>query len=408
MVFPDLSVPQARPPQNNSAAFPMASVADRLIALILDFLIFSPIVSLFVASFLKQTRTFFLLSSSSQEALVAAALLTALVFSLVVLLQSAFLYFWQATPGQFFLQLRVVTYPHAQARLTLNQCFLRSFLWCTGFLLLALPFLEVASHPLRRAFHERASDTGVITLKRNADDGPHPIESRFIASWMRMSFLLILLFLALGFLQTYKGLLAGEFHAPPGQALVKTCQEFKDSDLKGRARLDAAFTLFLLEEISPECLNKEADLVLWEDPVQAEGLGYLAKYAIAEGEEQKRYLEKVCEDPQAGVCILARYMEGENPLSGLSKEDSRWWITQFLRSEELFARQDITGSLKMIEELQMISVFRSPLEKRFVRSIWALQKGEDTLPPPGGRSPASKDIDAEEWLEKFKERYEVP
>lgn len=407
MVFPDLSVPSARPIRKDTPDFAIASVSDRLIALILDFLIFSPVVSLFVASFLKQTRTFFLLSSSSQEAFVAAALLTGLVFFLVVLLQAVFLFFWQATPGQLFLQLRVVSYPHPQRRLTLNQCFLRSFLWCTGFLLLALPFLEVASHPLRRAFHERASDTGVITLKRQADDGPHPMESRFIGSWMRMSFLLLMLFVAIGFLQTYRDLLAGHFRGSSGTALVENCQEIKDSDLKGSARLDAAFTLFLLEEISPDCLNKEADAVLWDNPVQAEGLGYLAKYAAAEGDEQDKYLAKVCEDRKSGVCILARFMAGQGSLESLSKDDARFWTAQFLKSEEKFSQQNITGSLELIEDLQKVTALKTPLEKRFVRSVWALQEGFE-IKRGNGRSPASQKDSRDEWLEKFKDRYEVP
>lgn len=407
MVFPDLSAPEARPPQKNSSAFPIASVSDRLIALILDFLIFSPVVSLFVASFLKQTRTFFLLNSSSQEALVAAGLLTGLILFLVVVLQALFLFFWQATPGQVFLQLRVVSYPHPQERLTLNQCFLRSFLWCTGFFALALPFLEIASHPLRRAFHERASDTGVVTLKRIADDGPHPIESRFIGSWMRMSFLLLLFFLAIGFLQTYRDLLAGEFRGTSGTALVESCQEIKDADLDGRSRLDAAFTLFLLEEISPECLNKEAEVVLWENPVQGDGLGYLAKYALTEDEEQEKYYKKVCEERRSGACILARYMAGEGHLEGLSKEDSAWWIAKFLKSEEKFSKSNVVGSLQLIEELQKVPALKSPLEKRFVRSIWALQEGQQ-LKSRRGRMPASRTENSEEWLEKFKERYEVP
>jgi uncharacterized RDD family membrane protein YckC len=406
MVFPDLSAPEIFPKQHDDKAFPIASVSDRLIALILDFLIFSPVVSLFVASFLKQTRTFFLLNSSSNEAFVAAALLTGLMFFLVLVLQAVFLFFWQATPGQLFLQLRVVSYPQSQDRLSLNQCFLRSFLWCTGFLALALPFLEVASHPLRRAFHERASDTAVMTLKKAHDDGPHPIESRFIGSWMRMSFLLLLFFIALGFLQTYKGLLAGDYHGTSGNALVDSCKEIKDSDLKGSSRLDAAFVMFMLEEISPECLNKEADAVLWENPVQAEGLGYLAKYVITEGDEHNKYYDKICADADSAACIMARFIEGEGSLEALSKDDARWWTAQYLQSEERFAKQDITGSLKIVEKLQKISALKTTLEKRYVRGIWALQEGLEFKHK--GRKPASSDEDPEEYLEKFKERYEVP
>lgn len=408
MVFPDLSTPEVRP--STPSAFPIAPVSDRLIALILDFLIFSPLVSLFVASFLKQTRTFFLLNSTAQEAMVAAGLLIGLVFFLVVLLQATFLFFWQATPGQLFLQLRVVFYPQGSGRLTLNQCFLRSFLWCTGFLVFALPFLEVASHPLRRAFHERASDTAVMTLKRHYDEGPHPTESRFIASWMRMSFLLLLLFLAVGFSQSYRSLLLGEYkEKQPSAVAASTCKELKDWELQGPARLDAALTLFLLEAVSPECLKKEADAVLWEQPDSLESLAYVAKYVVTEGEEQNKYFDKICEDRDGVSCLLVRYMNGESGLEELTAEEIKGFTVPFLVSEEKFAQQDVLGSLKIIESLQKTAILKEALEKRFVRSVWALQEGLELSGDSGGggRQPASEEK-AQDWIEKFKERYEVP
>lgn len=406
MVFPDLSTPAVRSVPKDS--FPIAPLSDRLIALILDFLIISPLVSLFVAGFLKQTRTFFLLNSTAQEAMVAAGLLMGLIFFLVVLLQATFLFFWQATPGQLFLQLRVVSYPQAQGRLTLNQCFLRSFLWCAGFLVLALPFLEVASHPLRRAFHERASDTGVITLKERSDEGPHPIESRFIASWMRMSFLLLLLFLAIGFSQSYQSLMLGEYKEMDSRAIASSsCKELKDMDFKGPERLDATLTLFLLEAVSSECLKKEADAVLWAQPEAREDLGYVAKYVLTDGEEQNKYFEKICEDREGVSCLLVRYLSGEGSLDELTPEEVQGFTVQFLVSEERFAQQDVLGSLKIIESLQKTAALKTALEKRYVRAVWVLHEGLELPEVRGGRQPASEEK-ALEWIEKFRERYEVP
>jgi hypothetical protein len=247
-----------------------------------------------------------------------------------------------------------------------------------------------------------------MTLKKSHDDGPHPVESRFIGSWMRMSFLLLLLFLAIGFSQTYRGLLAGEFRSTSGVELVQSCKEMKDSDLKGATRLDAALTLFFLEEISPECLAKEADVVLWENPVQAEGLGYLAKFAITEGDEQKKYYKKLCSDDKSGPCVMAHFLSGEGSLKDLSKEDLRWASAQYLVSEQLFAQGDFIGSLKVVEKLQKNPEFKTPLEKRFVRNIWALQEGGSAK--SHGRSPSSVELNSEtteKWLQKFKDRYEI-
>ncbi len=405
MVFPDLSAPAGKPQNIDSTAIiPIASVADRFVALVLDFLILSPMISLFIASLVRKTKTYFLLNTMSQEGIIAIFLVIAVVVFLATMLQAFFLYFWQATPGQLFLQMRVISYPHKQARLTLNQCFLRSFLWCSGFVLLAIPYLEVASHPLRRAFHERASDTLVITLKRNYDDGPLPLESRFISSWMRMSFLFLLLFGVIGFFKTYHSLAVGVYREKDPQAPF-ACKEIQESELSGVSRLDAALSLFLVNEISAECLDKEAEASLWGDPVNSQGLAYLAKFLTSESSEQEKYFEKVCEDGTSSVCAMARYMREEGALEDLELADKQLWTTRLLLADEKYNSQDYVGSLKLIEDLQKISVLKSALERRYVRSVWALNETMQ-IQPKKGRVPAS--VDGDSWIDSFKEKYEVP
>ncbi|MBV2169875.1 MAG: RDD family protein [Bdellovibrio sp.] len=405
MVFPDLSAPAGTPHNYNSTPnIPIASVADRFVALVLDFLILSPVISLFIAGLVRQTKTYFLLNAMSQEGVVAIFLVIASVIFLTTALQAFFLYFWQATPGQLFLQMRVVSYPQRQTRLTLNQCFLRSFLWCSGFTLLAIPYLEVASHPLRRAFHERASDTLVTTLKRNYDEGPLPLESRFISSWMRMSFLFLLLFGVIGFFKTYHSLKVGAYREKDSQAPF-ACKEIRESDLLGTSRLDAALSLFLVNEISAECLDKEAEVSLWGDPVNSQGLAYLAKFMTAESSEQEKYFDKVCEERTSSVCAMARYMREDGELEDLELADKTLWTTQLLLADEKYTSQDYVGSLKLIEDLQKVSVLRSALEKRYVRSVWALNEMMQTHSKKG-RLPAS--VNGDSWIDSFKEKYEVP
>jgi hypothetical protein len=43
------------------------------------------------------------------------------------------------------------------------------------------------------------------------------------------------------------------------------------------------------------------------------------------------------------------------------------------------------------------------MDKKYVRSIWALQQQKDTS--KGARLPAS--VDSKPWIEDFKEKYEV-
>ncbi|KHD89337.1 MAG: hypothetical protein OM95_04215 [Bdellovibrio sp. ArHS] len=404
MVFRDLSAPQSTAASYEKNVTPIASVSDRFVALVLDFLIFSPVISLIIAGLVRQTKTFFLLDASSLEGTISAALVIGVAVFFTCLLQAVFLYYWQATPGQLFMQLRVVAYPHKQKRLSLNQCVMRSFMWCAGFLVLAIPFLEVVSHPLRRAFHERASDTMVVTLKEVPDEGPHPLESKFIASWMRMSFLFLLLFVVIGFFKTYHSLQVGEYSSKdPGHV---SCKEIKASDLTATSRMDAALVLYLLNEISPECLNKEAEASLWNDPVGAQDLAYLAKYLTAPESDQEKYFDKICEDASSTTCATARYMLEDGEKEELENADPKLWVIQLLKSDEKYVEQDYASSLKLIEELQKVPALKSALEKRFVRSVWGLNEMAYAHPKKKGRVPASASEDS--YIESFKERYEVP
>lgn len=406
MVFPDLSAPQLKAHQVvDYKRPPIASVADRFLALILDFFIFSPVISLLIAGLVRQTKTFFLINPTSQEGAIAAGLVGVMAVFLTMLLQAVFLYFWQATAGQVFLQLKVIAYPHHQERLTFNQCLIRSFMWCAGFLLLGLPYLEIVSHPLRRAFHERASDTLVITLKRNPDDGPLPLESRFISSWLRMSFLFIILFGSLGFIKTYHALIGGSYRESASDSSL-LCKEITEPALTGVKRLDAALSLFLLNEISAECLEKEANASLWGDPVNPQGLAYLAKFLIVDSAvEQKKYFAKVCAESHSSACAMARYMRGNGKRSDLEYADKELWTTRLLWSEEKYSQKDYEGSLKIIKDLQGKAVLKAALEKRYVRSIWALNEIEHMQDKNKGRRPASV---SNKWIDLFKEKYEVP
>jgi uncharacterized RDD family membrane protein YckC len=401
MLFPDLSAPQAN---KNEARFQkpaIAFIADRFLALVLDFLIFSPIVSLFVAGMVRQTKTFFLLDFKSAEGYIAASFMVGYSVALIIFLQSVFLFFWQATPGQLFLQMRVKSYPVPRARLTYPQCLLRAFCWTVSCVTFGIPFLEIISHPLRRAFHERASDTVVVTLKKESDPGPMPVEERFISSWMRLSFLFAIVFVTIFALRGYQDLLAGNYKTTDNNNLY--CSEIKSDDFQGTSRLDAAVSLYLLNSITAECLGKEAEASLWADPVRTSSLAYLAKYVVADASEQKEYLAKICQVEKSKECALGRYMAGEvRSLKDFGANAS--WTEQVLRVEELYQEGDFIGSLDQIGQLQKNSLFEQALEKKFVRSIWALK--ENNKRASGGRVPASAD-NSKHWLEVFKGKYSV-
>ncbi len=241
MVIPDLSVPQTQPHSQKSRP-PLASVSDRFLSFLLDFLLFSPFITLFTASLVRRAKESFLIHSSMDEALVFSLLIVLIVVFSTSVFQAFFLFYFQATPGQMFSRLRVISFPTGPSRLSLNQCLVRSFLWWTSGLAFFLPFLEILSHPLRRAFYERASDTLVITSKSQFDEGPHILESKFFSSWLRMSFLLLLALTVGAAFKSYRLLLAGEYRKSGDETTVaSTCGPQELASFKGLESLDLSF-----------------------------------------------------------------------------------------------------------------------------------------------------------------------
>jgi hypothetical protein len=427
MLFPDLSAPEAC--HNNSFKSkwpkrpPLAFVSDRFLALVFDFLLLSPLLSLFIASFVKQTKTFFILDAQSPEGFIMAGLVFSLSAMFVVFFQAVCLYQWHATPGQFFFQMRVVSFPHEKSELTFSKCLLRSVGFVGSFLFLAIPFLEILGHPYRRSFHERASDTMVITLKKISDDGPQDIEEKFISSWVRTSFFMLAAFMFLSASKTYYSLKASS--GASRYATSNQCKMINDKNLQGSARLDAALALFVLDEISGDCLNQEADAFLWGDPTGIQELAYVAKYIssvtfvavkanekdrkeyLATEAERKLYYEKICASKNSTACLLVSFLNEKSQTDLLDLIDSKLMITQVLQAEDYYDKKDFVRSLELIQKLQNKAALRSAMEKQYVRSAWALR--ESILKPTdiksSGRSPAS--VDSAKWIDKFKEKYGI-
>ena len=78
-------------------------------------------------------------------------------------------------------------------------------------------------------------------------------------------------------------------------------------------------------------------------------------------------------------------------------------FTQVLTAEDRYARHDIVGSLEAIQKLQQVEPLRRAMDKKYVRSIWALQQQKNST--KGSRVPAS--VEGKPWIEDFKEKYEV-
>lgn len=158
MVIEDLNQNQNLKSNQVTGLYP-ADPVERIFTFLLDVAFLSPIVSLVCAYHFQE-----ILQDEAQnfQSQLWMSMLTTGVFTSISL-QSLFLYFFEATPGQAFLNLKVKSVE--LDRLSWGTCFLRSIGFHISCLLFFIPFIEGFTHRLGRCFHDRLSDTMVVQLE---------------------------------------------------------------------------------------------------------------------------------------------------------------------------------------------------------------------------------------------------
>lgn len=414
MVVRDLSFSETRPqrdyktPAPVAPQVPLAPVTDRFIAFVLDFLILSPVVSFCVAGVLRNLKTVLLLNAESEEAVVIWALFVVCVIGISSLLQAFFIYFWQATPGQKFLQLEVVAYPQrlsAEHKLTFAQSFLRPLGWWLGALLMGVPFLEILGHPLRRAFHERVSDTLVISHKQDPVDVPLAVETRYISStlWIFFGFMFAMGIALMG--KAYKTALV------EGLAGKKTfsqayCPSIPSEQYQGQKRLDLALSLYLAGEADEACVHTEAQKAVWALEGEDKALGNLAMSVISEDEkEAASYRDLVCsESEKSEACAISNYLQSKEQDKGniLRRAGLGLVSSRLLLLKDSMATANYASAVGLIKDLEKESPLQTFLNKNLVKAAWILNA---EISKKGTRVPASSD--EAQILQEFKKRYEI-
>ncbi|RYZ70058.1 MAG: RDD family protein, partial [Proteobacteria bacterium] len=314
MVLRDLSTPDehsSKTSERNLRALPIAPVSDRFVAAVLDFLIFSPIVSFCVATYLRDLKTVLIINSDSDDAGIIWIFFAMCIVALSSIFQAIFLYFWQATPGQKFMQLSVVSFPQWMNRdeeLTFAQCLLRPIGWWGSLLMGGIPFLDIVGHPLRRAIHERMSDTAVISLKQQPVDRPLAVETKYISSTLWLFYGVVFAIGLTMMAKTYKAALMQGMMG--GQAVATaTCSEISADKYRGNTRLDIAVSLYLAKEVDNECVFNEAQKMIWTAQGETKALAELGMALVSEdAKDIEKYHEKTCStSAKSEACAISKY-----------------------------------------------------------------------------------------------------
>ncbi len=300
MVFEDLfhSVPKK--------SQGLAPVVDRLLSVVLDFTLFWPFFTLILSTPLKKMQFRYYSAPDSTEFWLLLAVVVLGFFALTVAAQAIFISVLGATPGQMFFQLRVIN-THTRRAPGLHAAVVRSVLFLLSFVTFGIPLLEVFSHRHRRLFHERATDTEVVTLKLKGMESPHQLEARVV----RAVFTVCLAFvMTWGFATArdfYQAALKGVYKESELSSDEYLCADVPSREMQGN-RLDSAIALFMTGSLSRECLETEADFAFWKGEKNDLAWASLAMMVLNDHDsaERKKYQEQSCQkEPGGSACELA-------------------------------------------------------------------------------------------------------
>jgi uncharacterized RDD family membrane protein YckC len=372
--------------------FRLAPVSDRFLAAGFDFAIFTPVIGLMLAPLFRRLELISLSAPQSTEFSVLSALSVFYICVLVILLQTLFLVWKKATPGQIFFKLQIVDLRDSSKALGLGQCLLRSSLWTLQFFFGLLPFLEVFSEAQRRPLHDRAAGTIVVTRKNQGEASPHPFEAEMVRKIMAMSFLILFFWGLLGVSHLYKMAMRGDFKRSELVAENYLCSEVSDSlsnelAQSDVARLDKAVALYLAGEVEDDCVLAEADFALWSSSDEGNQWAYFAKGIAKKYDKDlaQSYFGKACEsETLTAACELAKIqstlllMPAADVVhaESLSEETNMTETAQILLASEDFDQARYADAEKKFLALKDNQGFENYSKKGLIKSLWAQGKKE--------------------------------
>lgn len=356
------------------------SFTDRFLASLFDFIIFAPIFSFILLPLMQNFEKIWSVGFQNFEFVIFLAVLVVYTCFLAIIFQAASLFWFRTTPGKFFFKLRVVN--ESGDRLSLHQSFLRSIFWVLEFFFLGIPFLEILSHPQRRAIHDRVSGTMVITIKEKEDLGPHPVERHFIRQVLMLGSVAFASWIFVFTNYFLKLAERGEFKKAELEEAGYLCEDVTSHVKKKEIRMEKALALYLADEISKECLLTEADFVFWQPVPLHRDWAYLAKGYASKLDSTlfEQYLNRVCEENESGdACHLAEY-EADAQSQDLEKilVHSTSLSVRVKHTVDAFESGKYGLAEAGFRKLKEVDGFKSFALKGLMKTLWAENRKESS------------------------------
>lgn len=365
-----------------------ADLLDRFFSFLIDYLVISPFVMFFLYIVFQNGFHFLRLNPMAPENALFQIMAGVCYVLLFAMVQTCFVGLWKATPGQYFLKLRFET-DQAMGSLQFRIFFRQVLVW-VSFLFLGLPFLSMLTNKKRRTFYDQMADVSVITFKHgHIPQFSFETEHKYWqALLMTFSLFLGALFVAL-MMSQYSDVVNRVASYKQFQTRGHFCEQLNQVDQT--ERLETAVALNLVDQLSDECLDREADFVLWRQKEKDMNLAYWAKSLTAhDAEKEKQYQQKVCQndsvadarDISSRACDVVQAFQkntfaeliptlGEDSLLGLVL---KYELTQIVDAEAGVTR-DSSALLVEIEKYRDIK----PVRKYLITEMLSTMPDQDDV-----------------------------
>ncbi len=306
MVFPDL----------NDAIFShdkhvknYAGPFSRFLSALLDYFIFFPVVSFVMTILFRDSVAVIsdiLVTGEFTSVIVHIFIFYILAFTL---LQTLFIYYYGATPGQSFFKI-YIHFEEVHSNLFI-QVWLRQIGFVVSLFLLGMPYLSVLYHSQRRTFYDRLSECDVLTRASSNEFYLREIDKRYIAAGVSTAICFFSTVAVISLIQSHF-ITVNQFYASSSRIpSIKKCFDLENQTTE--QRMKTALALNVLDIIPDECVISEADALFGKNirkNQQINSLAYYAKYLLAEKSvvselagDKEKYLEKACQsDVKSEFC----------------------------------------------------------------------------------------------------------
>lgn len=238
MVYPDINYNLNSEKNQPDQAQYKSPVPLRILAFIIDYFIFAPVISFMVLVFFQTGIDLYKTFPKSIEAQAMFGHLVIAYLFLVTFFQALFITFVGATPGLYFLKQKIY-FSNKDYPLFL-QAWARQIGFTFSFLLLGLPFLKALADKKGQCFYEKMTDSMILSNwlpdQSSYFSKALDVDRKFWSSALATITSFILFLGAIVFWQNYQFTLTSPETYTKLVSKKKTCTEFSKLEI-GRAHV---------------------------------------------------------------------------------------------------------------------------------------------------------------------------